>query len=102
MGKVDRFFGRFLLIVSTAVSQFRVVPIFPAAQVPAHLVASTSRYVQAELRGAANTIRAYAGNWQHCIAWCQRHHLESLPAPVEALAGSLTELADAGKKMATV
>jgi site-specific recombinase XerD len=69
---------------------------------PAHLVESTSRYVESGLRGAANTIRAYAGDWQRFTAWCQLHHLESLPAPVEALAGFLTELADAGKKLATI
>ncbi|RZJ88259.1 MAG: site-specific integrase, partial [Hymenobacter sp.] len=33
---------------------------------------------------------------------CRLHHLDSLPAPVEALAGFLTELAEAGKKVATI
>ena len=79
-----------------------VVPSSPAAQVPAHLVESTSRYVESGLRGAANTIRAYAGDWRRFTAWCQLHRLDSLPAPVEALAGFLTELADAGKKVATI
>ena len=84
------------------VSSHLVVPIAPAAQVPAHLVESTSRYVESGLRGAANTQRAYAGDWGRFTAWCQLHHLEFLPAPVEALAGFLTELADAGKKIATI
>ena len=79
-----------------------VIPISPVAQVPAHLVESTSRYVESGLRGAANTVRAYAGDWKRFTAWCQLHQLESLPAPVEALAGFLTELADAGKKVATI
>jgi site-specific recombinase XerD len=51
---------------------------------------------------AANTIRAYAGDWSRFTAWCQLHQLEPLPASVEALAGFLTELADAGKKVATI
>ncbi|RYE89253.1 MAG: integrase, partial [Cytophagaceae bacterium] len=79
-----------------------IVPSPPAAQVPAHLVDSTSRYVESGLRGAANTIRAYAGDWARFTAWCQTHQFESLPAPVEALAGFLTELAEAGKKVATI
>lgn len=79
-----------------------LVPELPAAQVPAHLVDSTNRYVETGLRGAANTIRAYAGDWQRFTTWCQVHGMNSLPAPVEALAGFLTELADAGKKVATI
>ena len=83
-------------------SQLPVVPSYPAAQLPAHLVESTSRYVESGLRGAANTIRAYAGDWSRFNAWCQLHELASLPASIEALAGFLTELADAGKKVATI
>jgi hypothetical protein len=37
-------------------------PELPAAQVPAHLVTSSNRYVETGLRGAANTIHTYAGN----------------------------------------
>ena len=83
-------------------SQLPVAPIPPAAQVPAHLVESTSRYVESGLRGAANTIRAYAGDWKRFTAWCAIHEMESLPASSEASAGFLTELADAGKKVATI
>ncbi|MCC2545509.1 tyrosine-type recombinase/integrase [Hymenobacter sp. BT175] len=83
-------------------SQLPAVPTLPTAQVPAHLVESTQRYVESGLRGAANTVRAYAGDWKRFTAWCQLHQLESLPAPVEALVGFLTELADAGKKFATI
>ena len=83
-------------------SQLPVIPTYPAAQLPAHLVESTSRYVESGLRGAANTIRAYAGDWSRFTAWCQLHELASLPASIEALAGFLTELADAGKKVATI
>lgn len=84
-------------------SEHLLVPTSPtAAQVPAHLVDSTSRYVESGLRGAANTIRAYAGDLKRFTSWCALHQLNSLPAPVEALAGFLTELADAGKKVATI
>ena len=83
-------------------SEHLVAPSIPAAQVPSHLVASTSRYVESGLRGAANTVRAYAGDWSRFTAWCALHSMASLPASVEALAGFLTELADAGKKVATI
>ena len=79
-----------------------VTPPAVAAQVPAHLVESTSRYVESGLRGAANTVRAYAGDWKRFSAWCATNHLLALPASVEALAGFLTELADTGKKVATI
>ncbi len=71
-------------------------------QLPAHLVDPVSRYVETGLRGAANTVRAYAGDWRRFTTWCQTHTLDSLPASVEALAGFLTELAEAGKKVATI
>lgn len=83
-------------------SQLPAVPSSPAAQVPAHLVKSTLRYVESGLRGAANTVRAYAGDWKRFAAWCELHQLAALPASVEALVGFLTELADAGKKFATI
>lgn len=73
-----------------------------AARLPAHLTTPASRYVTAGLRGAVNTQRAYAGDWRRFTAWCLVHALASLPAPVEALAGFLTELAEAGKKLATI
>ena len=73
-----------------------------ASALPAHLVAPASRYVAAGLRGAANTVKAYAGDWRRFSDWCQAHGLVPLPATVETLAGFLTELAEAGKKVATV
>ncbi|MDO7877732.1 site-specific integrase [Hymenobacter sp. ASUV-10] len=74
----------------------------PASFLPAHLTEPASRYVEAGLRGAPNTQRAYAGDWRRFTAWCQLHQLAPLPASVDALAGFLTELAEAGKKVATV
>ncbi|WP_317192388.1 tyrosine-type recombinase/integrase [Hymenobacter jeongseonensis] len=79
-----------------------LAPSLPNAQLPAHLLASSTRYVETGLRGAANTVRAYAGDWKRFTSWCALHQLASLPAPVDALAGFLTELADAGKKVATI
>ena len=46
----------------------------------------------------ANTIRSYAEDWVRFTAWCQRHQLDSLPPPVEELAGFLTKLAELSKK----
>ncbi|RFP63656.1 integrase [Hymenobacter lapidiphilus] len=83
-------------------NQLPAVASWPAAQVPDHLVESTQRYVESGLRGAANTVRAYAGDWKRFSAWCALHRLQSLPAPIEVLVGFLTELADAGKKYATI
>ncbi|MBD2717318.1 tyrosine-type recombinase/integrase [Microvirga sp. STR05] len=83
-------------------NQLHVILSTPAVRVPAHLVESTQRYVESGLRGAANTVRAYAGDCKRFSAWCVLHQLESLPASVEALVGFLTELADSGKKYATI
>ena len=74
----------------------------PVSALPAHLVAPAGRYVEAGLRGAANTVKAYAGDWRRFTGWCAAHHFAPLPASVEALAGFLTELAEAGKQVATV
>jgi len=84
------------------VNQLPTVPSVPGPRVPAHLLASSHRYVESGLRGAANTVRAYAGDWKRFTMWCAVHELASLPAPVEALVGFLAELADAGKKFATI
>lgn len=72
------------------------------ASLPAHLHEPTTRYVEAGLRGAANTVRAYTGDWARFTAWCAAHQLPALPAAVETLGGFLTELAEAGKKVATI
>lgn len=45
------------------------------------------------LRGAANTIRTYAGDWKRFADWCQLQGFAFLPAPAEALPNFLTELA---------
>ena len=68
----------------------------------AQLAEHTSRYVEAGLSGAANTVKAYAGDWKRFGAWCDEHGLEPLPASVETLAGFVTHLAETDKKVATI
>lgn len=46
---------------------------------------------------AENTKRAYAADWRHFSAWCSEHHLEALPATVDALALYLAALAEVTK-----
>lgn len=84
--------------------QHLVVSPDPAAALPAlqHLAEPTARYVEAGLRGAPNTARAYAGDWQRFTTWCTAHELSPLPAAVATLAGFVTHLAEAGKKVATI
>lgn len=66
------------------------------------LAEHTSRYVEAGLSGAANTVKAYAGDWKRFGLWCAEHGLEPLPASVETLAGFVTHLAETDKKVATI
>ena len=73
-----------------------------ASSTLAQLAEHTSRYVEAGLSGAANTAKAYAGDWKRFGAWCGEHGLELLPASVETLAGFVTHLAEAGKKVSTI
>jgi len=63
---------------------------------------SAARYVTTGQRGAANTQRAYAGDWLRFTTWCQQHGRTALPADVATLAAFVTSLADAGKKVATI
>jgi site-specific recombinase XerD len=80
------------------------VPSTPAvsSQVLLHLSEHTAKYVEAGLSGAANTARAYAGDLKRFEAWCAEHCLDSLPAAVGTLAGFITHLAEAGKKVSTI
>ena len=68
----------------------------------AQLAEHTSRYIEAGLSGAANTVKAYAGDWKRFGLWCAEHGLESLPASVKTLAGFVTHLAETDKKVATI
>ena len=61
-----------------------------------------ARYVNTGQQGAANTQRAYAGDWRRFTAWCQEHGRAALPADVLTLAAFVTSLAEAGKKVATI
>ncbi|WP_152981755.1 tyrosine-type recombinase/integrase, partial [Hymenobacter sp. AT01-02] len=68
----------------------------------ASLSEQTAHYVEAGLQGAPNTARAYASDLRHFTHWCQANRLEPVPATVDTLAGYVTYLADAGKKVATI
>ncbi|RZK36402.1 MAG: hypothetical protein EOO61_10430, partial [Hymenobacter sp.] len=61
-----------------------------------------ARYVNTGQQGAANTQRAYAGDWRRFITWCREHGRASLPADVPTMAAFVTSLAEADKKVATI
>jgi len=61
-----------------------------------------ARYLHTGQQGAANTQRAYAGDWRRFTTWCHQHGREALPADVPTLAAFVTSLAEAGKKVATI
>jgi len=61
-----------------------------------------ARYVNMGQQGAANTQRAYAGDWRRFTTWCREHGREALPADVPTMAAFVTSLAEAGKKVATI
>jgi site-specific recombinase XerD len=64
--------------------------------------ASVGRYVEAGLQGAANTKRGYAADLLSFEDYCQHHLLGYLPAEVSTVAGYVSQLADWGKKYATI
>lgn len=51
---------------------------------------------------APNTIRAYRNDWADFSRWCAARGVESLPAPPQAVALYLTELAGRGYKASTL
>ncbi|SFQ80047.1 tyrosine-type recombinase/integrase [Hymenobacter arizonensis] len=64
--------------------------------------ASVGRYAEAGLQGAANTQRGYAADLRSFEDYCQHHQLSYLPADVSTVAGYASQLADRGKKFATI
>jgi site-specific recombinase XerD len=64
--------------------------------------AAGARYVTTGQQGAANTQRAYAGDWKRFTMWCREHGRDALPADVLTVAAFVTALAEAGKKVATI
>ena len=85
-----------------------ILPLLPNSQAvgPARHIddyaEAGARYVNTGQQGAANTQRAYAGDWRRFTAWCQEHGRAALPADVLTLAAFVTSLAEAGKKVATI
>jgi site-specific recombinase XerD len=54
------------------------------------------------LQGAANTQRGYAADLRSFEDYCQHHQVTYLPAEVTTVAGYASQLADRGKKFATI
>ena len=65
----------------------------------AEIVAARGYRAQAK---AANTLRAYASDWNQFEGWCDGRSLEPLPARPEAVATYLASLALAGKAGTTI
>lgn len=64
------------------------------------LVAAMDDYAAAAQ--AANTTRAYSGDWRQFEIWCSRYCLAALPAEPQTAALYLTSLARRGLKLSTV
>jgi integrase len=83
------------------------LPAVVAAAVPAHLetLAETARDYARGAKAAA-TQRAYAADWRHYTAWCQRQDLEPLPPAAQViglyLAACASTRAGANQKSAAV
>ena len=66
------------------------------------LPAVVGRYVEAGLHGAENTKRGYAADLRSFWDYCERQQLQYVPADVTTVAGYVAQLADRGRKLATV
>ena len=66
----------------------------------APLVARAGEY--AALSHAEATLRAYGADWRHFIAWCEAHNVMHLPASHQTVGAYIAELADSGRKTATI
>jgi integrase len=82
-----------------------VIPNFQSVVAARHIdeyAEAAARYVNTGQQGAANTQRAYAGDWKRFTVWCREHGREALPADVLTIAAFVTALAEAGKKVTTI
>ena len=66
-----------------------------------HAEIAAARGYRAQAK-AANTLRAYASDWNQFEGWCDERSLEPLPARPEAVATYLASLALAGKAATTI
>jgi site-specific recombinase XerD len=80
-------------------SDLPIVPETPAAPL-APLRAVVADYAAAS-RSAA-TMRAYTQGWQHFTSWCDERQVIALPAAPETVAAYLADLAQNGRKVATL
>lgn len=72
----------------------------PRAPTEAELAALAQRY--AGNARAPRTVRAYDGDWRRFTAWCEARGHRAFPAAPGTIALYLTELAHAGRKLATL
>ena len=72
----------------------------PRAPTDDELAALARRYA-GDAR-APCTVRAYDGDWRRFTAWCEARHHQPFPAAPATVALYLTELAHAGRKLATL
>jgi site-specific recombinase XerD len=56
----------------------------------------------AEASRAESTVRAYRADWQHFTRWCEGTHAAPLPAEPATMAAYVADLAEQGKKPATI
>ena len=66
-----------------------------------HAEIAAARGYRAQAK-AANTLRAYASDWNQFEGWCDERSLEPLPARPETVATYLASLAVAGKAATTI
>jgi site-specific recombinase XerD len=78
-----------------------LVPIPPAPLTTDQTLRDRATQFQVE-SVAANTRRAYSGDWRRFTAWCAAQGRDSLPATPDTALLYLTHLADQGKKVATI
>lgn len=58
--------------------------------------------VNAAASKAASTLSAYASDWRHFTRWCNAHKVDSLPASPVVVALYVSDLAAAGRTVATI
>jgi site-specific recombinase XerD len=66
------------------------------------LVDRVAGYARKGLEGSANTRRAYASDLNGFRTWCRARGVEGLPADVATVAAYATDLAERGRKWATL
>lgn len=76
------------------------VPVSSTALAVAELASAVEKNVEAAK--AANTKRAYRGDWSRFETWCSEHGVKPLPASPAAVAAYATWLGEKGRKVSTI